>query len=355
MKKILLIIACIVGIFSFVSCSDDDDKSTSDSTIAIVKSDVKFTSNPGEGYIEFTSPTTVTASSSEEWCTASVNGSKVVVDVTANTDLEGRNAVVTISAGGSSISVPVSQSGRIFRVKSDDSYIVAGVGADKETISTKSSNQLSASSDAEWVHASVEDGRIVVSFDDNAGSPRTALVSVTDSYDTKSVRIVQLSSNNDIDGDYAAYYRASSTATNWSGKYVTLSVADNGYDINGLMNEGALPLRYDSTTGYLALANGTYIGQNETNGRYYYACNSFISTSTSRVTYTYNTGYAYNTYYDIEIMDDGTIGIFMDEASHISGYESFGPYIFGFSEPELSNTYMKGIGYRFIYLQLYSL
>jgi hypothetical protein len=355
MKKILLIIACIVGVFSFVSCSDDDDKSTSDSTIAIVKSDVKFTSNPGEGYIEFTSPTTVTASSSEEWCTASVNGSKVVVDVTANTDLEGRNAVVTISAGGSSISVPVSQSGRIFRVKSDGSYIVAGVGADKETISTKSSNQLSASSDADWVHASVEDGRIVVSFDDNDGSPRTGLVNVTDSYDTKSVRFVQLSSNNDIDGDYAAYYLASTSASSWSGKYVTLTVADNGYDINGLMKEGSLPLRYDDTTGYLALANGSYIGQNETTGRFYYACNSFISTSSGSVAYATVTGYGYNTYYDIEVMDDGSIGLYMDEFSHLTGYESFGPYIMTFSEQEFSKTYLKSIGYRFIYLQLYSL
>jgi hypothetical protein len=121
------------------------------------------------------------------------------------------------------------------------------------------------------------------------------------------------------------------------------------------MSEGPLPLRYDDTTGYLALANGSYIGQNATSGRYYYACNSFINTSTNRVAYAFATGYGYNTYYDIEVMDDGSIGLYMDEFSHLTGYESFGPYIYTFSEQELSQTYLKGIGYRFIYLQLYSL
>lgn len=347
MKKILLIIACIVGIFSFVSCSDDDDKSTSDSGLALVKSEVKFSCNPSEGYIEFTSPTTVTASSSEEWCTASVNGSKVVVDVTANTDLEGRNAVVTISAGGSSINVPVSQSGRIFRIYADDDmFYVSGKQPETVTIPVKSTGNVSVTSSSDWIKATVADGKVLIDCSANTGNMRIGKFSISNGTDDYDFSVFQTSKNGGFDGSYTAYYYNTRTS-----KLVPMDVAleanedGTGYNLTGILGF-KIPLKLDAENGYLVLSNMNYIGDYSV-----YNCYNVntLSNGSKLINSITSTNKVYDIYFEFDIDDeDGSIGLFMSDDSPAAsqGFYPYSIYIFAFQDGSGVGTLLNLAGFQ---------
>jgi hypothetical protein len=315
MKKIIIMMACFAGLLSLSGCCNDE--ATTDSGLAIVKSEVKFGCNPSDGYIQFTSPSAVKATSSEDWCTATVSGDKVLVEVTGNTEHEGRNALVTLSDGNSSISVPVNQTGRIFRVSSEDMYTVSGKAPEDISINVKATSDVVATSSVRWIHTDVADDAVVISFDQNTGAPRAGKVYINDGIDENEISIIQFSKNDGIDGAYGAYYYSSG----WKAYSAQLEMNEDktGYDLSLL--GFSIPLVYSSDGDYLVMKNMNSIGSYS--GIPCYNLNVFADTQ--YLYYNFVESDAYDMYFDVEIDEDATVTLEMSEASPASAY-GLSPY-----------------------------
>jgi hypothetical protein len=356
MKKILLIIACIVGVFSFVSCSDEEQVAEE---LKIVQSDVKFGCGSSEGYIEFTSPTAATATSSEDWCTTSVSGNQVIVSVTTNGALEGRNAVVTLSAAGKKIDVPVSQSGIIFTVNNDDAYLVSGTSANDVTISVNANYEFSATSEDSWIHPKIDGDNVIISFDDNTGKYRVGTVDFQSGVKKTSITIGQMNATDTADeGYYIAFYKTSLTATGWYYRIVTLTKDENGdMEMNGLLTFGSITFKYNSSLGYYELTNGSYVGTYVDTDSSTYECynvNTFVKSASGTIGRGWTTSARFSVFLAPDIdPEDGSLYFGIAPYSKMSGYEGAGIDIYAFQDKNFSQTNAVGTLTQFFSLQLY--
>lgn len=111
MKKILYFLMPFLCA-GLAGCSDD--YTPADGGIEKIEStDLNFTAAGGEGSITVDGFGWISAVSSQEWCEVRVEGMTVHVTVAESQEPTSRSAVVTISADGKSVEVPVVQAGAL--------------------------------------------------------------------------------------------------------------------------------------------------------------------------------------------------------------------------------------------------
>ena len=107
----------MLGLLSFVSCSNEvlDNPYAKVSSISIDNVSVLFQAAPSTGFVKVTAPKGITKVVSEQsWCTPTVNGSEVSVQVEGNSNVLGRSSLLTIYSGDDYAQVTVQQMGLIF-------------------------------------------------------------------------------------------------------------------------------------------------------------------------------------------------------------------------------------------------
>jgi hypothetical protein len=111
MKNLLNILMLCCCIF-LAACSNDD--SPVDSGLQVIAtSGIDFSAGGGEGTIVVSANGVISASSDQDWCSVTVEGSTVYVVAATSTEMTSRSALITISSESGFVEVPIVQSGLI--------------------------------------------------------------------------------------------------------------------------------------------------------------------------------------------------------------------------------------------------
>ncbi len=197
MKKTLLRILTGVALLGlFVSCDDDDEvneSSTVTETLSIDTSSMSFaydeygSSNAQTATISGTSGT-ISAKSSDSWLSCSVSGDELTVYPASANAGDERKATVTVSSttADNTVTVTVTQAAGTMGINTTELTFAYDACDDTsaQTITVSGSTEnLSVSSEVEWLTCAVADGGITVYANEaNAGEEaRTGTVTVTDS------------------------------------------------------------------------------------------------------------------------------------------------------------------------------
>lgn len=347
----------------FYACSSDDYEEHV-STLKVIESDLTFSNKAGSGYVEVESPTAITAKSSDDWCTATVNGTRVDVTVTSYPDIEARNAQIVIYNATDSVKLPVYQSGAIFSISADESYLISPNGEALE-ISAKITKDYKISlTDDSWVHYTVNDRNITFTFDENEGSYRSSQFKITSvDGDEESVWFGQLGPEG-FAGNYIAFFQAynSNSVLTWYYTYASISNEGNDtYNINDLVEEGPLPMTYSSSTNMFEMKNGSYVGEwqySSTTTYYLYVIKNYTNAAGTSNYITYNTtSDTYSIYFTPYIeTEDGSLCIEWTKSPSLSSsYIDLGLIIRAMKIQTFASANSVGSVYTFRHLTMYSL
>lgn len=173
MKK--LFIALLAGL-AIAAC-------TPSVTLTPDKTTLEFPAAGGQETIEVAGATgTVEASADAEWCTVSVNATRVIVDVQVNDTEAQRNATITISFKGATTTVSVTQAGATIDFSGLLSEVEAGIAAKTVSLGTIVSNvEPEITADVDWITNPLvsEQGEVTVDVAANTtGVTRSGVVTV---------------------------------------------------------------------------------------------------------------------------------------------------------------------------------
>lgn len=173
MKKIFSIITlCLCTLL--VACSDEEAVTSS---LQVVATDgIDFSAASGEGTITVSATEAVTAASNKEWCTTTVEGNVVHVAVTTSSEVTSRIALVTISAGTSSVDVPVIQAGAVTIVDDYNLYYCCGYDGGEFDFSFKTNSSYSVEVPEEaagWLTYTYDTENNVLKFNVAASADKT--------------------------------------------------------------------------------------------------------------------------------------------------------------------------------------
>lgn len=173
MKKIFSIITlCLCTLL--VACSDEEAVTSS---LQVVATDgIDFSAASGEGTITVSATEAVTAASNKEWCTTTVKGNVVHVAVTTSSEVTSRIALVTISAGTSSVDVPVIQAGAVTIVDDYNLYYCCGYDGGEFDFSFKTNSSYSVEVPEEaagWLTYTYDTENNVLKFNVAASADKT--------------------------------------------------------------------------------------------------------------------------------------------------------------------------------------
>lgn len=192
MKKIFLLLALCT--LAFTGCNDDDDPATS--VLEIVTSEIGFDAAGGTGKITLrTSVSTVKAVSDKNWLTISkATPESVTYTLSENPEALQRAANITVSAGSESRVVTVLQSGAVFKISSDPVAVspsgeTASYIAYDTSLETKP--KVSIPTDAKWLNANVEEGRIKLVADLNYTGARNTVITIEQAWKPVEITVTQ--------------------------------------------------------------------------------------------------------------------------------------------------------------------
>ena len=173
MKKIFSIITlCLCTLL--VACSDEEAVTSS---LQVVATDgIDFSAASGEGTITVSATEAITATSNKEWCTTTVEGNVVHVAVTTSSEVTSRIALVTISAGTSSVDVPVIQAGAVTIVDDYNLYYCCGYDGGEFDFSFKTNSFYSVEVPEEaagWLTYTYDTENNVLKFNVAASADKT--------------------------------------------------------------------------------------------------------------------------------------------------------------------------------------
>lgn len=228
MKKLLNIMLLAALTPAFLACSDDDDNPYAhESTITVVSSDATLSGLPDTATIVVNAPQGITSvKTGSAWATPTYSGSTVSVAVTGNPDLEGRNTLVTIYSGQDSVQVPLSQTGFVFELNTDE--IAIGDNAGATDVPMLHSTDVKITSDVDWLSATVGDKTLAVTATaNNTGMPRDGMLYLQSNVRTDSIYVVQFDNDKDVVGDYSLNYYNTSRRR-WYATPVTIAKGANG-------------------------------------------------------------------------------------------------------------------------------
>lgn len=173
MKKIFSIITlCLCTLL--VACSDEEAVTSS---LQVVATDgIDFSAASGEGTITVSATEAITATSNKEWCTTTVEGNVVHVAVTTSSEVTSRIALVIISAGTSSVDVPVIQAGAVTIVDDYNLYYCCGYDGGEFDFSFKTNSSYSVEVPEEaagWLTYTYDTENNVLKFNVAASADKT--------------------------------------------------------------------------------------------------------------------------------------------------------------------------------------
>lgn len=173
MKKTSIIL-CALATGFFAGCSDDDEATKPQVTVV----DINFKAAAAEGYILLNGQP-ATAVASETWCNLRQEGDTIFVSVSDNTDLEGRNAVVTVTyADGTQKQIPINQQGGFFRVEETEG-LHATDAADALTLDVASAFDYTVTVASDWVSYEKNEEGVTFKFEANdTRAPRHTTVTI---------------------------------------------------------------------------------------------------------------------------------------------------------------------------------
>lgn len=184
MKKILFLLLAVPALL-FTGCKDDEE---SIDVLEVVSSDIGFDAAGGTGAITLrTSGQAVQASSDKEWLTIdpSADPKVVVYTVAGYNGALGRSAQITLTSGSLSRSVTILQSGALCEISADPVTVdPAGLEATEIAFSSTAGEQptVTVPEEADWLHATVEEEKIVLTGELNLGDPRTTTITVSQAW-----------------------------------------------------------------------------------------------------------------------------------------------------------------------------
>ena len=115
----------LTTLFVVVACSDDTENPyVVESQVQVVKANVLFGAKGGEGSVEVTAPGVISATLNSSWAVATVEGKIVKVVAQPNESGNGRSAKLTIKSGKDSTQLTVQQTGLVFSLQAEPSYII---------------------------------------------------------------------------------------------------------------------------------------------------------------------------------------------------------------------------------------
>lgn len=164
MKKfvyILMLLLC-VGI---VSC---DDESNNDAmVVGIAERNADVTALGGTFTITLSAEADKVVSD-QSWCVASISGKTVSLEVETNKGLEGRTALITVTKGTGSTSIPVTQPGNKIPVAQNESVEFNAHGGEMEvTVENVLPFEVTVPTDATWLNARVDKNKLILTTQNN--------------------------------------------------------------------------------------------------------------------------------------------------------------------------------------------
>lgn len=180
MKKILSIIVTIAAVTLFTACGSDDASYQATPVLEVSASDVLFEADGGDGYINLNTNSSVNAVTDASWLTLSVVGNVVTVTANPNLSLDGRSAVIKLSAGGTETTVTATQKSSIYGVPGLE-YEIGDYQASLD-IPVVHNQEVTVESNDEWLTAvwNEETNQIeIVAEDNDEIDPRVGSVTIT--------------------------------------------------------------------------------------------------------------------------------------------------------------------------------
>ncbi len=261
MKKIFSLLLFALCAISYTACTNEEGiEYVQESSIKIVSRDVSFPAAASQGISEVEAPGEISVKTSGQgWCTTTVSGSTIQVNVEQNPGLEGRTSMLTIRCGADSTRIAVHQSGVIFEL-SAGSQIMADDKAATYSFDLTCNTELTLNSSEEWISVAVEDGKMNITLkENNTGHIRKGNITYTAGTYQDAIQVTQCEFDKDLAGDYRLYFTDSEDGKL---KYLstTLSKSGNTYSIllNGL--NLTIPVAYNQKTRELTVNGGKYMG-----------------------------------------------------------------------------------------------
>lgn len=263
MKRILNLILLALGVIAYTSCDNDEGiEYIQKSSVKIVSRDVNFPASASQGSIVVEAPSEFTVSTSDKgWCTTTISGSTIQVNVEQNLALEGRSSMLTIRCGADTACVAVVQSGVIFELGSGSSI---GMGNEEATYSydVKCNTEFTLTPTEDWITANydAEEGKLNISVKKNTtGHLRRGTIAYSAGQYEDVIKIMQYDFNENVAGDYMLFFTDSGDGERYyfnatfskSGNTYGLDIPDIGFTI---------PVTYDPNSGILVVKAGQYMG-----------------------------------------------------------------------------------------------
>ena len=135
----------------FTACGSDDASYHATPTLEIEAADVLFEAEGGDGYITANTTSELTATTESNWVTVSVTGNVVTVTADPNITLDGRSAVIKLSAGGTEATVTATQKASIYGISSLE-YEIGDYEASLD-IPVVHSQPVTVESNTDWLTA----------------------------------------------------------------------------------------------------------------------------------------------------------------------------------------------------------
>lgn len=261
MNKILTIILAMTAMCVVVSCSDDDEVGSeylAAKQISVARSTVSdMPAEGGEGIVEVQSSSDVSVSSNSAWCSFSMDNGVIKVIVEPNTGLEGRTAILTITDGSETMTVPVLQRGMIFEVSGEKSITLAGHIDEKVIRTVSHTYPVSVSATKDWIDASIDGEELTISIAKGNGQEpvRKGVVKVSSCGYEDQIEITQY----DFTGAYnLSGYDAKGQPISYSGNIIGGETVDRLYFCPSDFAGVQIPMNFSLESLYLSFSAGSY-------------------------------------------------------------------------------------------------
>lgn len=266
MKKILIFLVAALSVAFFSGCESVEGDYETQRTIKIVSTDVVFERAGGSGTIVVEAEGSIVATSSRPWCTTSVSGNTINVNVGEYDGLDNRYADIIITCGDYSTRVTAHQYGCYFLLpEAEDSYRVEDINGQVAIPLSHNNYEPAGVADVDWLSTVYENGNVIIKAADNkTGQVRTGNITIGD----KKIQIIQWSFDTVFAGEYD--WSGTTTASGTVKKSMPVTISD--YDAekgtfrinftNNSMGEGAyMEVPFDPDTFTFTMSAGQYIGE----------------------------------------------------------------------------------------------
>lgn len=257
MKRTRIILCALAAGFLGAGCADDAQEAAFD----IIEARLNFDAPASRGYVLATDPACA-ATAADAWCTVSRSGDSIIVSVTDNVSIESRHTILTLSSGGVSRQVPVSQGGGYFRLESD-SVQHTGDSLATLTLAVSSAFDYETLPSASWVTCTRDGQTLRLAVESNlTGAPRRADISLSCPAMGKTFRVSLLQySVDDLMGSWTASYTTNSGQLQTAQVTLTHNAADSTVSLSGLdQNYESITLKAHADGQQFSFATGMFIG-----------------------------------------------------------------------------------------------